>query len=66
MNFPAKMKVYRLGDRVFRVRLDEPEAGASILHLGRWIWAPVPSISIIRNPHARELSPEEVAALPAS
>jgi len=66
MDFPAKVKIYRLGDRLFRVRPDQPDAGASILHLGRWIWAPVPSSSIIRNPHARELSPEEVAEIAAS
>lgn len=64
--FPARTTVYRLGGRLFRVRLDEPEAGASILHLGRWVWAPVPSSSIIRNPHAHELSRDEIVGLPTS
>lgn len=62
----ARTKIYRLGGRFFRVRIDRPEASASVLHEGRWVWAPVPSSSIIRNPHAHEVSPEELAAFPPS
>lgn len=64
-NFPAQSRIYRLGDRLFRVRPDRPEAGASVLHLGRWVWAPVTSSSIMNNPHARELSADELIDLPA-
>ncbi|HZD18198.1 MAG TPA: hypothetical protein VE669_08660 [Actinomycetota bacterium] len=63
-DFPTRMRIYRLGGRLYRVRLDRPEAGASILHLGRWVWAPMPSSSIINNPHAHELSPDELVDLP--
>lgn len=63
---PARTKIYRLGGRFFRVRIDQPEASASVLHEGRWVWAPVPSSSIIRNPHAHEVSPDELTGLPSS
>jgi hypothetical protein len=48
-------RYYRLDGVVFRVRLDRPDQGAHYLRNGTWVWTPITSAGVIRNPHAREL-----------
>jgi hypothetical protein len=52
-------RTYLLDGVVFRVRLDRLELGARYLRGGAWVWTPITSGAVIRNPYARELSPEE-------
>jgi hypothetical protein len=52
-------RYYRLDGVVFRVRLDRLDLGAEYLRHGRWVWTPITSGGVIRNPHARELTPDE-------
>lgn len=53
----------RLDGVVFRVRPDRLDNGAQYLRNGTWVWTPITSGSVLRNPHARELSPSEVRGL---
>jgi hypothetical protein len=54
-------RYYRLDGAVFRVRLDRLDQGAHYLRNGTWVWTPITSATVIHDPHARELPPEEAA-----
>jgi hypothetical protein len=54
-------RYFRLDGVVFRVRSDRLDVGAEYLRYDRWVWTPITGGSVIHNPHARELSPEEAA-----
>jgi hypothetical protein len=53
----------RLDGVVFRVRLDRLDTGAQYLRHGTWVWTPITSGSVLRNPHSRQLSTWEVDGL---
>jgi len=49
-------RYYRLDGVVFRVRLDRLEQGAQYLRNGIWVWTPITSGGVLRDPYARELA----------
>ncbi|HZP90139.1 MAG TPA: hypothetical protein VFC04_03985 [Actinomycetota bacterium] len=57
---PGERRIYRLGGSVFRAWIDRPEAGAEIYKSGEWVWTPIPSGAILSNPHAVEISGDEL------
>ncbi|HEX9124021.1 MAG TPA: hypothetical protein VF984_11835 [Actinomycetota bacterium] len=57
---PGERRIYRVGESVFRVWVDEPVASAEYLKDGEWVWTPIPSGSIMDHPSAHLLSNEEV------
>lgn len=57
----AEERYYQLEGVVFRVRMDRLDQGAEYLRRGRWVWTPITSGSVIRNPNATPLSPTEAA-----
>ncbi len=57
---PGERRIFRLGGSVFRAWTDRPDAGAEIYRSGEWVWTPIPSGAILPNPHAVEISSEEL------
>jgi hypothetical protein len=60
---PGERRVYRLGESVFRVWQDRPDAGAEIFKGNEWVWTPIPSGAIAAHPRAVELTPYEIERL---
>jgi hypothetical protein len=52
-------RYYRLEGVIFRVRMNRLDRGAEYLRRGRWVWTPITSGSVVRNPNATPLSPVE-------
>jgi hypothetical protein len=52
-------RYFQLEGVIFRVRLDRLDRGSQYLRNGTWVWTPITSGSVIRHPHARELTPSE-------
>jgi hypothetical protein len=55
----TKERFYVLDGVVFRVRADRLQHGSHYLRNGTWVWTPITSGSVIRNPHSRELTDDE-------
>ena len=65
VDLPSERRIYRLGESVFRVWVTQPAASAEYFKGGKWVWTPIPSGSIMDNPHSRELTADEFEALRA-
>lgn len=66
VDLPGERRIYRLGESVFRVWVNQPTAGAEYFKGGEWVWTPIPSGSIMDHPLARELTEDELDAFRAS
>ena len=58
------VRYFQLDGVVFRVRLDRLDRGAEYLRHDRWVWTPITSEAVARDPRARELAASEARALP--
>jgi hypothetical protein len=58
------IRYFRLDGVVFRVRLDRLDRGAQYLRNDRWVWTPITSEAVARDPRARELAAAEALVLP--
>src|SRR5581483_8588559 len=57
---PGERRIFRLGGSVIRAWTDRPDAGAELYRSGEWVWTPIPSGAILSNPHAVEISSDEL------
>ena len=56
-----EIRYFRLGGLLFRVHPNRLERGAEYLRNAKWVPTPITSGSVIHNPSAHELSPDEAA-----
>jgi hypothetical protein len=56
------IRYYQLDGVVFRVRLDRLDRGAEYLRHERWVWTPITSEAVARDPRSREIGAAEARA----
>ncbi len=61
---PGERRIYRIGDSLFRVWVDRPDASAEFYKAGMWAWTSIPSGSIMAHPRAEALTAREVEEPP--